>query len=128
MMSARILSSESQIITMLIEGKLTAGEFASIQQSLRSLLVKHGKSRILVLAEGFAGVQPSDDGSDTSFRVENGGLIERVAIIGEKKWEDLAAIFTCKSVRKSPVEFFQPAELRQARAWLEQVTRDQPGS
>ena len=45
-------------------------------------------------------------------------LIEKIAIVGEKKWEELAMIFTGKGVRPIPIEFFTPAELPKARVWL----------
>jgi hypothetical protein len=41
-----------------------------------------------------------------------------MAMVGEKKWEQLALIFAAKPIRKFPVEYFQPAELEKARTWL----------
>jgi hypothetical protein len=41
-----------------------------------------------------------------------------MAIVGEKKWEDLTLMFVAKGLRSFPIEYFQPVELARARAWL----------
>ena len=35
-----------------------------------------------------------------------------------RKWEDLALMFTAKGLRKFPIEYFEPSQMAQARAWL----------
>lgn len=46
-----------------------------------------------------------------------------MAIVGDKKWEDLALIFTAKGLRKFPIEYFEPAQIAHARAWLAETTK-----
>jgi hypothetical protein len=41
-----------------------------------------------------------------------------ITIVGARKWADLALMFTAKGLRKFPIEYFEPAQLAQARAWL----------
>jgi hypothetical protein len=50
--------------------------------------------------------------------MENDPYIRKMAIVGEKQWEELALIFAASWVRKFPIEYFQPADLERARAWL----------
>jgi hypothetical protein len=44
--------------------------------------------------------------------------IKKMAIVGEKRWEELALIFAARPIRSFPIEYFGPAELERARAWL----------
>jgi len=41
-----------------------------------------------------------------------------MAIVGEKKWEGPALMFTGKGFREFPIEYFQQNELDKAQAWL----------
>jgi hypothetical protein len=41
-----------------------------------------------------------------------------MAIVGDRKWDDLALMFTAKGLRAFPIEYFEPAQLGAARAWL----------
>ena len=43
-----------------------------------------------------------------------------MAIVGERKWEDLALMFTAEGLRQFPIEYFDSARLAAARAWLAQ--------
>jgi hypothetical protein len=73
---------------------------------------------MLVLAENFRGWAQGGNWGDLSFQVEHDKHIEKLAIVGDKKWEDLALIFVAQGLRPFPVEYFQPTELSKARAWL----------
>jgi len=46
-----------------------------------------------------------------------------MAIVGDKKWEDLTLLFTAKGLRKFPIEYFEPAAIAKARAWLAETTK-----
>ena len=73
---------------------------------------------MLVLTENFAGWERGGTWNDFSFQAEADAGIERMAIVGARKWKDLALMFTAKGLRKFPIEYFEPAQLAQARAWL----------
>ncbi len=46
------------------------------------------------------------------------GAEERGAIVAKLRWEPLALAFAGAGVRRTPVKFFPPNELEQARSWL----------
>lgn len=117
-MSAEIQDATGGILTVRITGKLSQPELRAVQKSAAEILQRQGRMRILVLAEGFQGWERGGDWGDLSFQVGSDPFIERMAIVGEKKWEDLAVLFAAKGLRQFPVEYFPPAELAQARAWL----------
>jgi hypothetical protein len=118
-MSAEIVSNTGGILTARISGRLTQPELAALQASAKASIREQGEVRFLIIAENFQGWRESDDWSDVSF-MDNDPYIKKMAIVGEKQWEQLALIFAASPIRKFPVEYFQPAELERARAWLEE--------
>lgn len=116
-MSAEIVSNGRGIVTARITGRLTQPELSRLQETVAALLRQQGSLGILVLVEDFQGWQEGDEWGDVSF-MENDPYIRKMAIVGEKRWEDLALVFAAKLVRPFPIEYFLPAELSRARAWL----------
>ena len=55
----------------------------------------------------------------TIFRFsDSDASIERMAIVGERKWEDLALLFTAKGLRAFPIEFLRRRRCPTAQDWL----------
>jgi hypothetical protein len=117
-MSAEIISAANGLLTLKVGGRLTQPELAAAQKQAAEILQKEGRMSVLVLTEGFQGWERGGAWGDLSFQMENDPLIEKLAIVGEKQWEDLALLFASKGFRKFPVEYFAPTELSKARAWL----------
>ncbi len=117
-MSAGIVNTANGIVTVKISGTLKRPELAALEKAAVELFRQQGKMRILILTENFQGWERGDDWGDLSFMRENDRHMEKIAIVGEKKWKDLALIFTGKNYRECPVEYFQPEDISQAQAWL----------
>lgn len=117
-MSAEIVDVAGNVLTIRITGKLAQPELARLQQSATETIRRQGKVRILVVAENFLGWEKGGNWEDDSFQAENDRYIEKMAVVGERKWEDLATIFVAKGLRAFPIEYFQPGDLPRARAWL----------
>ncbi len=117
-MSAEIVDLADGILTVKITGKLTYPEQIALQKQAVERLQGQGKARILVIAEEFQGWDRAGNWGDISFQAKYDPLIERMAIVGEKRWEDLTLIFTSKGFRKFPIEYFAPADLAKARSWV----------
>ena len=119
-MSADIIDETGKVLTARVSGKLTQPELAKLQQATTETIRRQGRVRILVIAENFQGWEKGGDWEDDSFQSQNDPYIEKMAIVGDRKWEDLAVIFVAKGLRSFPIEFFPPADLAKARAWLTQ--------
>lgn len=117
-MSASIVNTADGIITVKISGKLKRPELTAMEKTAVEIFRQQGKMRILILAEDFQGWERGGDWGDLSFMRENDQHMEKIAIVGEGKWKDLALIFTGKNYRECPVEYFLPEEVGQAQAWL----------
>jgi stage II sporulation SpoAA-like protein len=117
-MSAQIVNTTEGVLTIRFTGKLTQPELAAVQRSASEFVGPRGKMRLLAVAENFHGWEKGGDWGDLSLQTEIDSHIEKMAIVGEKKWEELALLFTAKGLRDFPIEYFQPGELKRARAWL----------
>lgn len=118
-MSAEIISFSRNILTLKISDKLSESELRAVQSRAASLIKQHGTVGLLVLAENFEGWEAGGDWGDLWFLAENDQHIARLAMVGEKKWEELSLMFTAKGMRPFPIEYFAPNEEALARAWLE---------
>ena len=121
-MSAEITDVSNGIIPAQIYGKLPHPELVARQQATGELVKEHGKVRILVLAGDFEGWRRGEAWGDLSFQLEHDAHIERIAIVGDRKWQDPTLIFAAKGLRKFPIEYLEPKELSQARLWLAEPT------
>ena len=54
---------------------------------------------------------------DLKFDAKHFSDIERVAVVGETKWQQAVAVL-CKPFTSAPVRYFDRAAIDQARAWL----------
>lgn len=116
-MSAEIIENRGDTLTFKISGRLAQSELVEAQKSAAEILQKEGKKRLLVIADHFEG-WGKGDWADLSGQMAMDPYIDRMAIVGEKKWENLALLFTGKGIRRVPIEYFGPAELDKAQAWL----------
>jgi len=116
-MSAQVGDLSEGILTLTVSGMLTESELAHMQQVMADAIRAYGKLRILVVARDFSGWERGD-WNDFSFQQEFDPYIEKMAIVGDTRWEDLALIFVAKGLRSFPIEYFESAALDRARAWL----------
>lgn len=119
-MSAEIVSFSGNILTFRISGKLSESELRAVQSRSVMLIQQHGAVRILVITEDFQGWEDTDDWGDLWFQMENDQFIAKLALVGDRKWEELTLLFTAKGMRPFPIEYFAQNEEALARAWLEE--------
>jgi len=101
-----------------ITGQLTRADWRQCESALVSELQRVGSVKLLCVLKEFQGWEPTEDWNNLAFYVQHGDAIERIAIVGQERWRDLALMFAAADLRKGPVEFFPEHDLIQARAWL----------
>jgi SpoIIAA-like len=116
-MSVKVERTSSKVITVRVSGQLTSPQWRDAEHSVASVLATERSIALLVILEDFQGWDRGD-WEDNSFQLDHDRQIERMAIVGEKKWEDHALMFCGKWFRKLPIEYFPPDALVQARVWL----------
>lgn len=116
-MSAEIASVAGHMLTVKVSGTLTEPELMSMQAAAGKIIGTGGKWRLLVLTENFKGWERGGAWNDFSFS-DRDASIERMAIVGERKWEELSLIFTAKGLRAFPIEYFTTDQMSAAQDWL----------
>ncbi len=117
-MSAQIVSLVDGTLTVRFSGKLAHAELTALQKDAAGIFDRHTKLRLLVIAEGFRGWEREGAWGDLSFQIKYDRKIERMAIVCDERWENLALLFTSKGFRRFPIQYFPPAQMDDARAWL----------
>lgn len=106
------------LVTCKVTGMLTSAELHALQQAVAPIIQSKGKVRLLVLVEDFQGWERGPGWEDSTFQQENDAFIERMALVGDKKWEELAEAFVGKGLRDFPIDYFGPGEASKAMRWL----------
>lgn len=117
-MAFTIIDPTGPIISAKITGELTKSEVSQMQAAALAAIGRGGKISALFTLENFAGWARAGDWGDITFMTEHDQDIAKIAVVGEEQWRDFAEAFLAKGFRQAAVEYFLPAELAKARAWL----------
>lgn len=117
-MAVHVLEPTGSPITVKISGLLKREEFMRLQGLFLEAVRGQKKFSLLLVLEDFQGWDENDDWNSVPFHLEYDKQVEKIAIVGEAKWEDLFAAFLGKGMRSIPIRHFLPTRLEAARAWL----------
>ena len=106
-----------KILVVHVSGKLTKADYEQLVPEFEVLVQQHGKLRLLFDMTGFHGWDVGALWADIKFDVRHHADSERLAMVGEKKWERGMASF-CKPFTKATIRYFDHAESAEARKWL----------
>jgi hypothetical protein len=81
------------------------------------LVKKNGKIRVLFEMTDFHGWELSALWDDIKFDVKHFSDVERLAMIGDKKWEKGMSVF-CKPFTSAKIRYFDRTEMAEAQGWL----------
>ena len=101
-----------------LNGKLTADDYEKFVPLTEQRINQFGKVRLLVILHDFHGWNASALWDDIKFDIKHFNDIERLAIVGESKWEKGMASF-CRPFTSAEIKYFDQAELESARAWIQ---------
>ncbi|MCA9102649.1 MAG: STAS/SEC14 domain-containing protein [Pirellulales bacterium] len=99
-------------------GKLTKEAYETFAPLVDGLIAEHGPIRILFEMHDFHGWTAGALWEDMKFDYKHWKDIERLAIVGESKWEEGMATF-CKPFTRAKIKYFDVSQLDEAKAWLE---------
>jgi hypothetical protein len=102
-----------------VSGKLEKADYERFVPAIERLIGEHGRIRILFEMRAFHGWSPGALWEDVKFDVKHFRDIERLAIVGEKKWQQGMAHF-CKPFTTAQIRYFERDQVDQAREWLQQ--------
>jgi len=108
---------DGHILVVRLSGKLTKQDYEQFVPRTEALISRHGRIRILLEMHDFHGWEMGALWEDLKFDVKHFKDIERIAMVGEKKWEKGMAVF-CKPFTTAKVRYFDESQADQASQWV----------
>jgi hypothetical protein len=105
------------VVTVRASGKLDRADYAGFVPAFAKLAREHGKLRVLFDVTELQGWDLPAAWEDFKFGVEHSADFERLAMVGDKRWEEVMAMFW-KPFTRAEVRYFDQAELAAAQAWV----------
>ena len=118
-MPITVIDATGPIVSARISGTLARSEVGQMQATALEAIQRCGKISALFILDNFKGWKREGDWGDITFMMEHDKDIARIAVVGDEEWRDLIYAFLAKGFRQAAVEYFLPADLTKARAWLE---------
>lgn len=112
-----IKDHDGKVLTIRTIGKLTAEDYHQFVPQTEQLINKHGKIRVLFDMREFHGWSMAALWEDIKFDIKHFKDIERLAMIGDRKWEKWMATF-CRPFTSAEIRYFDQSEAEQAHPWL----------
>jgi hypothetical protein len=106
-----------KILKVKISGKLTKEDYQRFVPDVERLIKDHKKIRILLQMHDFHGWEMGALWEDIKFDVKHFSDIERLAMVGDSKWEAGMAAF-CKPFTKAKIQYFDEKKLDEAAEWI----------
>jgi hypothetical protein len=111
--------NEGKVLEVYVSGKLTHEDYQRFAPEFERLVKKNGKIRVLFEMADFHGWEGCAVWDDIKFDVKHFSDIQRLAMVGDKKWEKGMSVF-CKPFTTAKVRYFDRAARVDAQAWVEQ--------
>jgi len=109
--------NDGRTLVIRMSGKVHKSDYAHFVPVVEEAVRKHGKVRMLVLMHNFHGWDAGGLWEDVKFEVKHFNDIERLAIVGEKTWENWMAAF-CTPFTTATIRYFPTERVAQAREWV----------
>lgn len=109
----------STVLGFKLSGKLHDEDYKTFVPAVDAAIAEEGKVRMLALFEDFHGWDMHALWDDTKFATTHCTKIERIALVGDKKWEEWMAK-VCKPFTMAKVKYFDAHEIDDAWKWLDE--------
>ena len=109
--------ADGKILSVKISGKLSKEDYQQFVPDVERLIKDHGKIRILVQMHDFHGWELGALWDDIKFDMKHFRDIERLALVGESKWEKGMAAF-CKPFTTAKIQYFDETKSADAKTWI----------
>jgi SpoIIAA-like len=105
------------VLEVHLTGKLEREDYEKFVPDSERLISQYGKIRVLMVMRDFHGWDARALWEDIKWDAKHFNQIERVAMVGDKKWQQWMAAF-CKPFTTAKVRYFDHEKLEEARSWL----------
>ena len=111
--------SAQKAVVVKASQKLTKEDYEYFVPKIEALIKERGKIRVLFSMDDFHGWKMGALWEDVKFALKNFNGIERLALVGGKKWEEWMAKF-CRPFTTARIRYFDRSEAEEATKWIEQ--------
>lgn len=118
-MIEKLERSEGKNLGLKITGKLVDEDYNILTPLFEKQIKEEGKSNCLFLLNDFHGWDLHGAWDDFIFGMHFRDSINKVAMVGDKKWEELMTLLA-KPFMKGEVRYFDHAEIEKAWEWIEE--------
>jgi hypothetical protein len=108
-----------KILAINLCGKLAKDDYERFVPEFEGLARQHGKLCVLLNLTDFHGWDIGALWDEIKFDVKHFADIERIAVVGDKKWQHGLATFF-KPFTNATIRYFDQADTAEARKWLEE--------
>ena len=113
----KIIEEEGPVVRVEVSGKLTQEDYDKLIPSWKAVIARNGKLRLLFIMRDFHGWDPGAAWDDLRFDLKHCRQVERVAMVGEKEWQQwmtrVGSWFVDANVR-----YFDASQENEAELWV----------
>ena len=106
-----------KIVAIKVNNKLSKEDYEHFVPKVERLIEQFGKIRVLFEMYNFHGWKAGALWEDIKFDIRHFADIERIAFVGDKKWEKGMSVF-CRPFTTAKIRYFTIEELSQASDWI----------
>ncbi len=118
-MALNLNIENERVLVVSVSGRLVKEDYERLVPEVERLIREHGKIRILFDMHDLHGWTAAAMWEDTKFGFRHFHDIERLAVVGEKRWQKGMAVF-CRPFTKAEVRYFDHAQADEARRWVQE--------
>jgi hypothetical protein len=118
-----IETGSPKVVGLKLCGKLHDGDYRQFVPAMETILTAAGKVRLFIQFDDFHGWDLHAAWDDLKFGLKHYSDFERIAMVGDRKWEKWMASF-CKPFTRAKVQYFDKSEVDAAWKWLEEDEAD----
>jgi hypothetical protein len=108
-----------KILEARVSDQLKHEDYQHFVPEFERLVKQNGKIRVLFEMAGFHGWEGGALWDDIKFDLKHFSDIERLAMVGDKKWEKGMSAF-CKPFTTAKIRYFDSTAIAEARKWLDE--------
>jgi hypothetical protein len=108
------------LVVVRVTGKLVKADYERCVPEFDRLIRQHGKLCLLFEFTDFHGWEGGALWDEIKLDIKHVADIERIAVVGDKKWEQGMATFY-KPFTKATIRYFDQANAVEARKWLREA-------
>jgi len=106
-----------KIVAITVSDKLTKEDYDTFVPDVERLIQEFGKIRVLFAMKDFHGWKAGALWKDIKFDLQHFSDIEKIAFLGDKKWEKGMSTF-CRPFTTAQIRYFDASQANEADDWI----------